>query len=102
MHSIFHDWPDEKAVEILRNLRPAFKEGYSKLIVNECILPSTGANPIGTGLDLVMMGCFSSKERSKTDWENLFRDAGFHITGIWGDPAVAYESVIEVEPIGFS
>jgi hypothetical protein len=99
MHSILHDWPDDKAAEILRNLKSAFKQGYSKLLINECVLPVIGASSVVTGLDLILMASLSAKERSKADWEKLFSETGFRIVGIWTDPAAAYESVIELESI---
>jgi hypothetical protein len=98
LHSVLHDWSDQKAIEILGNLRPSLRRGYSKLLINECVIPSTGANPVSTALDIIIMGAFSTRERSRVEWEMLLDAAGFRIVGIWADPAVAYESVIEAEP----
>lgn len=82
---------------ILENLKPAFKRGYSKLLISECVIPATGADPLATGLDLNMMGVFSSRERTEQNWEDLLVKAGFRIVQIWTDTAISYESIIEAE-----
>jgi hypothetical protein len=99
MHSILHDWTDDKAKEILQHLKPAFKKNYTKLLINECVLPPTGAHTLSTGLDLIVMTTLSSGERTQADWERLLGESGFKITKIWTDTNAAYESVIEAEPI---
>lgn len=50
-----------------------------------------------TGLDLIMMGVFSSRERTRQDWENLLEEAGFRMVGVWMDTTIAYDSIIEAE-----
>lgn len=97
LHSVLHDLSDKKAIEILDNLKPSLKRGYSKLLINESVMPSTGANPLSTALDILVMAAFSTRERSRVEWEKLLDAAGFRIVAIWADPAVAYESVIEAE-----
>lgn len=98
LHSVLHDWQDDDAVRILLNLKPAFKPGYSKLIINESVIPNIGVNPILSGLDLLLMGVFNSKERTRDDWEKLL-GAGFRIVNEYTDTTVAYESVIEADVI---
>jgi hypothetical protein len=73
------------------------ERGYSKLIINECVIPAIGGDPLSTALDLIVMGVLSAKERSQSDWERLLSAAGFRITKIFTDPTTAYESVIELE-----
>ncbi|KAF2100733.1 putative O-methyltransferase [Rhizodiscina lignyota] len=97
LHCVLHDFTDERAIDILNTLKPAFKPGYSKLILNECVIPSVGANPLTTGLDLIMMGCFGSRERSQVEWEALLERAGFRIVSVWTDTTVAWDSIIEAE-----
>lgn len=41
---IFHDWPDQECVEILRNLVPALKNGASILIC-DIVLPEPNTVP---------------------------------------------------------
>ena len=96
MRSILHDWPDEKCVEILANLKPAMTPKYSKLLINEYVIPDTGAHWISTALDMLMMATFSSRERSEQNWRRILEGVGFRIIKIWC-PEPGAESLIEAE-----
>lgn len=37
---VLHDWPDEHCKQILSNLRPALKQGHSRILLNEIIIIS--------------------------------------------------------------
>ena len=63
----------------------SLKPGYSKLVINESVIPDTGVNPVLSGLDLIMMGVFNSKERTRDDWEKLLDAAGFRIVREYTD-----------------
>lgn len=96
MRSILHDWPDEKCAEILANLKPAMTPKYSKLLINEYVIPDTGAHWISTALDMLMMASFSSRERSEQNWRRILEGVGFRIIKIW-TPEPGAESLIEAE-----
>ena len=95
MHTTLHDWNDEKGILILEALVPAFKPGYSKLLIHEQIVPDVGASWKITAHDLIMMGNFASHERSYAQWKTLLESAGFKITGVWSSEDPAAESVME-------
>jgi hypothetical protein len=96
MHSCLHDWPDSKACEILMKLKPGLTKGYSKLLINENVIPDQGAHWLGTALDMVMMAKFSASERTEQNWRALLESAGFQIVKIWTyEPGT--ESLIEAE-----
>ncbi|KAL1954422.1 hypothetical protein VTO42DRAFT_1192 [Malbranchea cinnamomea] len=96
MHSVLHDWPDEVCLKILSNLVPAMKRGYSKILINENVIPSTGAEWESTALDLAMMAVHSAQERTEDHWTKLITSAGLKIVKIWTyDKGV--ESLIECE-----
>lgn len=96
MHSCLHDWPDSKAHEILTGLKPGLVKGYSKLLINENVIPDQGAHWVSTGLDMVMMANFSASERTEQNWQALLTGAGFRIIKIWTfEPGT--ESLIEAE-----
>ncbi|KAL9593641.1 MAG: hypothetical protein Q9219_007457 [cf. Caloplaca sp. 3 TL-2023] len=96
MHSCLHDWPDNAAREILLCLAPAMKKGYSKLLINENVIPARGAHWLSTGLDMTMMAGFSSCERTEDNWRKLLEASGFKIIKIWTyEPGC--ESLIEAE-----
>ena len=96
MRSILHDWPDEKCAEILANLKPAMTPKYSRLLINEYVIPDTGAHWISTALDMLMMATFSSRERSEQNWRRILEGVGFRIIKIWS-PEPGAESLIEAE-----
>ncbi|CAF9930697.1 hypothetical protein IMSHALPRED_008255 [Imshaugia aleurites] len=99
MHSCLHDWPDSKAHEILTSLKPGLTKGYSKLLINENVIPDRGAHWVSTALDMVMMANFSACERTEQDWRALLESAGFKIVKIWTfEPGT--ESLIEAEVLG--
>lgn len=77
---ILHDWPDDKARDIIRNLLPALKPGARILIVDH-VVPSVGAGEqkinrymeqIIRQMDITMFGLLAGRERSVGDFERLF------------------------------
>ena len=96
LHSVLHDWPDDKCQEVLKNIIPSMKKGYSKILINENIIPDRDADWQMTSLDFVMMSCFSSKERTAADWRKLLDDVGLKVVKIWTYENGS-ESLIEAE-----
>ncbi|RTE85342.1 hypothetical protein BHE90_000116 [Fusarium euwallaceae] len=97
MHSCLHDWPDDVCTSILARISKAMKPGYSRLLINENVIPSKGAYWETTALDMVMLTLFCSMERTEADWYNLIENlAGLKIVKIWGG-GKGVESVIECE-----
>lgn len=70
--------------------------GYSKLLINENVIPDTGAHWQVTSLDLVMMADFASQERTGKQWKRLIEGAGLTICKTWTVLASA-ESLIECQ-----
>ncbi|KJZ73304.1 hypothetical protein HIM_07308 [Hirsutella minnesotensis 3608] len=68
---ILHDWPDHVCESILSRVKEAMKPGYSRLLINEHVIPPTGSRWEATGLDMVMLAVFSSKERTLHNWRDL-------------------------------
>lgn len=62
LHTVFLNWDDEHAVKTLRNLKPALKKGYSRILINEAVLES---HPYSSPTDLAMMGLLTAKVRSE-------------------------------------
>jgi hypothetical protein len=96
MHSILHDWPDNKCKEILTNLAQAMKPGYSKVLINENVIPDMDADWQTTSLDLIMMTMFASQERTARQWQALVESAGLKIVNIF-TAEKGVESLIECE-----
>ena len=96
MHSILHDWPEDVSIKILSHLAAAMTPGYSKILINENVIPNTDAYWETTALDIVMMGLFASQERTEKQWRKLLDDAGLKILNIWTVER-GVESLIECE-----
>lgn len=96
MHSVLHDWNDDNCRKILSNIVPAMKRGYSKILINENVIPSTNAYWETTSLDIIMMADFASTERTEKHWYALIESAGLKITKIW-TVRRGVESLIECE-----
>lgn len=61
-HLVLHDWSDEKVREIFSNLKPAFKPGYSRLLINDIALAAS-MDPIVATSDMHML--VNSAQESK-------------------------------------
>jgi len=97
LHNILHDWPDDKSAEILRNVAKGMEKGYSRLLLNENVIPAKGAHPDATTLDMIMMMVISSTERTEEHWRKLIaRVPESKLVKIWTLPE-AVESVLELE-----
>ncbi|KAM0326974.1 hypothetical protein ACHAQA_006095 [Verticillium albo-atrum] len=94
MHSILHDWPDETCFSILANIKAAMRPGHSRLLINEKVIPDTGAQWEATGLDILMACLLASKERTEVEWRALLEGAGFQVNEIYTHPH-GIESLIE-------
>ena len=94
---IFHDWSDDPCRSILKNLKPAFKPGYSKLLLNEFILPDVGCSFLQAGFDIGMMAMHAGAERTETQWTELLASEGFKVVKFWLPPGADGEGIIEAE-----
>ncbi|KAJ4412122.1 hypothetical protein N0V82_008833 [Gnomoniopsis sp. IMI 355080] len=94
-HRVFHDWSDEKCREILLALKPAMIPGYSKLLLQETVVPSQGATWLNTAADIVMMCGLAGRERTEKGFKDLAESVGMEVTGIY-TRAPGEESVIEI------
>ncbi|KAF3924295.1 O-demethylpuromycin-O-methyltransferase [Orbilia brochopaga] len=93
---VLHDWPDNLALQILQNLRPALKRGYSKLLICEVVIPAKGASIEQAMQDLLIMACLSAVDRTEAAWRKLLTQAGFKVARMWKD-ARGIDTVIEAE-----
>ncbi|UPX12161.1 uncharacterized protein EKO05_0002727 [Ascochyta rabiei] len=98
MHSVLHDWTDDVGKSILKQIAGAMKRGYSKLLINENVIPDIKADWQATALDVMMMTLFASQERTSSDWSQLLEtpELGLKIVRIWSVEH-SQESLIECE-----
>ncbi|KAK5997733.1 O-methyltransferase af390-400 [Cladobotryum mycophilum] len=96
MHNVLHDWTDEVAVQILKNVAGGMERGYSRMLIHESLVSNVKPLARVTTSDLTMMAILAAKERSENEWRALVEEAGLKIIKIWR-PAQSVESVIEAE-----
>ncbi len=68
MHSVLHSFTDDSCVQIFERVKEAMVPGYSRLLINEQVLPPIDAHWEVTGLDLTMMLVANSRERAEDEW----------------------------------
>ena len=71
--------------------------GYSKLLINENVVPDVGAAWWSiTSMDWLMMSLGAVRERTERQWKALLEQAGLRVSGIWTYEQ-GTESLIEAE-----
>ena len=93
MKHIIHDWDDERAVVILRNIHAAMSDPRGRVILLESVLPPGNAPDFGKVIDLEMMAMPGGRERTAEEFRALFAQAGFELTRVV--PTASPLSVIE-------
>lgn len=81
--NIFHDWSDDKARLIIKNLVPAMERGYSKVLMEEYIIPDKNARALEGMTDIAVMVFCSGLERTRQRFTNLLESAGLKVTKFW-------------------
>ncbi|KAI1481128.1 S-adenosyl-L-methionine-dependent methyltransferase [Daldinia eschscholtzii] len=109
LRKILHDWPADRAREILSQLATALQKGEEKkkkasarIVIMDIILPPPGTiertqEAMLRVRDLSMAQAFNSQERNLTDWEELFESAEPKLQLIsWKQPPGSAMAVMEV------
>ena len=92
MKHIIHDWDDERALTILRNIKQAMNRGARVLLV-ESVVPDGNAPDLSKLMDIEMLVSPGGKERTAKEYEDLFAQAGLRLTRIL--PTKSAYSIIE-------
>jgi hypothetical protein len=92
MKHIIHDWDDERAIQILKNVRKAMNPG-GRVILLESVLPPANQPDFGKVIDLEMLLMPGGRERTEEEFRALFDRAGLRLTRIV--PTQSALSVIE-------
>jgi hypothetical protein len=96
MQHIIHDWDDERAVAILRNIRQAIEPLGRLLLVEAVISPGNSPSP-GKFLDLEMLLLPGGRERTEAEYRDLLTAAGFRLLQVHATGGS--EQVVEAMPI---
>lgn len=92
MKHIIHDWDDERALNILQNIKQAMNPNGRVLLV-ESVIAGGNNQDFGKLMDIEMLVSPGGKERTAAEYEELFARAGLRMTRII--PTKSAYSVIE-------
>lgn len=81
LKNIIHDWPDEKAVQILRNVRAAAGHRATVLLI-ELVIPDHDRDFPGKWVDLEMLLNLGARERTAAEYRDLLGLAGLRMTRV--------------------
>lgn len=91
---ILHDWDDESAVVILKNIASVLNRN-SRLIIIETILSKDNESNIAILRDMIMLFLVGGKERTKDEYEILINKSGLQLTNVFSTNSPI--SIIEVK-----
>jgi ubiquinone/menaquinone biosynthesis C-methylase UbiE len=94
MKLIIHDWDEERALAILKNIHRAMPDG-GKLFLVETLVPETNEPAFAKLFDLHMMVMTGGRERTAGEYAKLFAAAGFKFNKVTATESLL--SIIEAD-----
>ena len=96
LSSVIHDWDDDHALEILKNVRQNMPKDGKLLLVEYVIQPGNEPHS-GKISDIIMLVTENGLERTEAEFRALLKRAGFKLTSTIQTPSPM--SVIESIPV---
>jgi hypothetical protein len=81
LSSVIHDWDDDHAITILKNIRQNMPKDGKLLLVDYVIQPGSQPHP-GKISDIIMLVTENGLERTEAEFRALLERAGFKLTNI--------------------
>jgi hypothetical protein len=81
LKNVIHDWLDDDAERILRNVRAAAETG-KHLVLVELVIPTHNRDNPGKWLDLDMFVSAAARERTAGEYRRLLERAGFRLVRV--------------------
>ena len=72
----------------------AMKPGYSKILLNESVLPDMDCPSFLAAGDINMMSIMGGMKRTEGQWEDLLRSVDLHVVKVWKSPNSGDEEAI--------
>lgn len=94
--TVLHDWPDDRAVRLLRRIREAIGEGEGRLLVLEQVIAPGNAWDTAKFLDIDMLVVMGGRERNLQEWRSLLLAGGFELVD---EPAEPGWAALECRPV---
>lgn len=83
MKHIIHDWDDDRASAILKNIHKALAgTSHGRVILIEAVIQPGNAPDLGKLIDLEMLMMPGGRERTADEFDELFAKSGFQMTRI--------------------
>lgn len=96
LQAVLHDWDDERAGQILANIRTAMGS-TGRVHVMDQILDPRQRDSMATAVDVLMLNLADGgRERTSEEWDRLFESSGFRIVERSQLPILTW--VLTVEP----
>ncbi|EAW14625.1 putative O-methyltransferase [Aspergillus clavatus NRRL 1] len=92
---VLYNWSDAKSRQILSHIAEAMDPEYSTLLIDDYVLPDTGAELRAAEMDILMWLHTAGLERTVSQWKSLFDSVGLELVRIWNTDK-GDESVLEV------
>jgi hypothetical protein len=93
---VLHNWDDASCARVLKNVAARLGKGGRVLCIDNVLPPLGDTSSVPSKLqDLNMMLLLPGRERTRADWEALYRDAGLAITAMIPVPDTFAAFVIE-------
>jgi hypothetical protein len=98
---IFHDWDDASCAKLLENVCERLERG-GRVITVDTVLPPVGdtSDVPSKLLDINMMLLLPGRERTRVEWEALYRTAGLVFTAMIPVPDAFNTFVLEGRRVG--
>jgi hypothetical protein len=96
LKTVLHDWSDERAEAILRQVRAAIGDRDARVLVLEQVVAPGNTWDPAKFLDIDMLVVMGGRERNLEEWRELLRRSGFELVGA---PASSGWAVLEGRPI---
>ncbi|KAJ5939000.1 hypothetical protein N7466_002134 [Penicillium verhagenii] len=80
---IMHDWSDGNCRIILGHITAAMEMGYSKILIEDHIVPDQNAGSRDTLVDMIVMVWCPGIERTRQQWRDLLKSTGLVVTNFW-------------------
>ncbi|GGT19137.1 methyltransferase [Streptomyces purpureus] len=82
LSNVIHDWDDANSLKILTNCREALADGGRVLLVEAVMPERSEPSPTVTLMDLNMLVLCGGRQRTETEFADLFARAGLRLTRI--------------------
>lgn len=92
LKNIIHDWPDDRAQQILKTVRAATHKNATLALI-ECVIPADDRDFPAKWMDLSMLVENKGRERTAAEYRDLLQQSGFRMSRIV--PTASPFSVVE-------